>query len=159
MIKSRLPRAQLALSWFSCAFLTLGAAENKKELGGMLLFLRTSVQKTDSRGSKNLSAPEKKSFILEIYTHALGEVTSPEKIWEFPESLAGLIIDYHFRTKPAHKCWERWLFFQMHKSWQGKNNKPYEEKGKHGPIKRTNLHKLTLKKWKSMNYPTKTSKY
>lgn len=38
---------------------SLGAAENKKELGGMLLFLRTSVQKTDSRGSKNLSAPEK----------------------------------------------------------------------------------------------------
>lgn len=59
---------------------SLGAAENKKELGDMLLFLRTSVQKTDSRGSKNLSAPEKKSFILEIYTHALGEVTSPEKI-------------------------------------------------------------------------------
>lgn len=59
---------------------SLGAAENKKELGGMLLFLRTSVQKTDSGGSKNLSAPEKKSFILEIYTHALGEVTSPEKV-------------------------------------------------------------------------------
>ena len=51
------------------------------------------------------------------------------------------------------------IFFQMHKSWQGKNNKAYEEKGKHGPIKGTNLHKLTLKKWKSMNYPTKSSEY
>lgn len=50
-------------------------------------------------------------------------------------------------------------FFQMHKSWQPKNNKAYEEKGKHGPIKGTNLHKLTLKKWKSMNYPTKSSEY
>ena len=34
MIKSRLPRAQPALSWFSCTFLTLGAAENREDTCG-----------------------------------------------------------------------------------------------------------------------------
>lgn len=52
-------------------------------------------------------------------THTKPENTHPHKKLERPpESLAGLIIDHHFRTKPAHKCWERWLFFQMHKSQQ-----------------------------------------
>ena len=52
-------------------------------------------------------------------THTKPKKTHPrEKFERPPESLAGLILDYLFRTKPAHKCWERWLLFQMPNSQQ-----------------------------------------
>lgn len=52
-------------------------------------------------------------------THTKPEKTQPHREFEKPpESLAGLTVDYVFHTKPAHKDWERWMFFQMHKSPQ-----------------------------------------
>lgn len=62
---------------------------------------------------------KRQSFSNREKTHTKPKKTHPHKKFERPpESLAGLIIDYLFRTKPARKYWERWLLFQVHKSQQ-----------------------------------------
>lgn len=100
----------------------LGVTENKRKIRDLVQLQRTcSTTARHQRKQKTTISCKwnQQTYLLQNYTHKPGEDTSPQNAWEalWMPSQAGWWRSSP-STKPVHKDWERWLFFQMHKTQQ-----------------------------------------